>query len=338
MAVVSMQKQTARNVVASANSQITYGGVLADAALTQRLSLDPSVVFSADYKRYNDQGAVGHGTDFATVDVPTAWMTSASLKGMGGVDAWLLGQMLALIHGQEVVTGVAAPYTHTFTIPALTSLMPCTTYYVEDTDDVHRKYTDMAAKMLSIDIPERGPLQATLEMVGTGQFFPGSMVAPLPAPSTPNLLLGSDIIVSITPSGGEVTPFNGRQVGVSIKIDRGSAAFESSGDGLRAGSVQCGKVQFSLDLTLMAQEADDVNGWFENSTELSVSLATNPALAYQFGMTFPAARFKTRKLGNQKDLVAWKLSLDQGTILQVGNAAAFSAFLINTCPAYLVPA
>lgn len=334
---VLMQKQTARNLVLSANSQAAYGGALADAALTRRVSVDASTVFSNPDKRFNDQGAVGHGTDFATVDVRTGWMTQATVKGPGGVDAWMLGWMLALTCGQEIVTG-AGPYNHAFSIPAISAQMPCTTAYIEDTNDVHRKYPDMAAKALSIDIPERGPIQASLDMVGTGRFVPGTLGVALPAPVSPNLLLGSDIIVTLTPNGGAAAPMTGRQAGISIKIDRGSAAFESSGDGLSAGSVQCGKLGLSVDLTIMAKDTDDVNGFYEAFTQLSVSIATNPANQYQFGVTFPNARVKANKLGNKNDLVAWQLSFDQGSLLQVGNTPAVQPFIINTCPAYLIPA
>jgi hypothetical protein len=337
MAAVNFQKQTARNLVLSAGSQVAYGGVLADAKLTRRASVDASTVFTNSTKSYSDQGAVGHGTDFATAYVITGFNTMATMKGMGAVDSWLLGWMLAFICGQEVASGMG-PYTHAFSIPNLSSLAPCTTCYVEETADVHRKYTDMAAKTLSIDVPERGPLQATLDMVGTGNFVPGSMAGPLPAVPALNYLLGSDIIATFTPLGGAATPMNGRQTGISIKIDRNSAPFESSGDGLRAGSVQYGKFGLSVDMTIMAEATDDVNGWFENGTPLALTLATNPANTYQFSISFPMAIIKANKLGNKSDLVAWQLSFDQSSVLQVGNTAAFSAQVINECAAYLIPA
>lgn len=334
---VQMQKQTARNLVLSANAQTAYGGVLADANMTYRASVDASTVFSNPDARYNDQGAVGHGTDFATVDVRTAQRSLATVKGQGGVDSWLLGWMLALACGQDVVTG-AGPFTHSFSIPTISSLAPCTTAYVEETNDVHRKYPDMAAKSLQIDIPERGPIQATLDMVGTGRYIPGTLSTALPAPGTPDLLLGSDVIVTITPSGGGADALSGRQVGISLKIDRSTAAFESSGDGLTAGSTQYGKLAFSLDMTVMAENTDDINTLYENLTLCSITVATNPALAHRFGVTFPNARVKTNKLGNKNDLVAWQISLDQGTIIQVGNTPAIQPFIINACPTYLVPA
>jgi hypothetical protein len=334
---IAMQKQTARNLIISANAQAAYGGVLADANLSRATSIDPSTSFSPTMKRYSDIGSVGHGTDYATGDVQTAWGVEGMVKGMGAVDAWMLGWMMAFICGADTVSG-AGPYTHLFSLPMNTALAPCTTVYVEDTADVHRKYTDLSAKSLSIDIPERGPIQASCDFVGTGKFFPGSFGIALPAPVQPTYLLGSDVEVSFTPSGGALTSFIGRQKGVSIKIDRGTAPFESSGDGLTAGSNQYGKLKFSVDLTVMAKSNDDVNGWFESMQSGSLSVFTSPGLAQQLIFSFPLVRMKTNKLGNENDLVAWKISFDETSMLQNGAAPALSPSIINTCPAYLVPA
>lgn len=335
---LQMQKQTARNIVLSANAQTAFGGALADAALTYRASVDPSMSFTPATSRYSDAGAIGHGTDFATVSLVTSKDASGTLKGMGGVDAWLLGWMLAFVFGQETVTGAGAPYTHVFTIPNITTNMPATTVYCEDTADIHRKYADMCAKALSIDIPERGPIQASLDMVGTGYYVPATIAAPLPAVPTPNYLLGSDFTATMTPSGGAAAPMSGRQTGLSIKIDRGSAPFKASGDGMVAKSVQSGPLKFSVDLTVMANATDDVEGWYEGNQQMALSLATDPAKAFQLILNFPNAFIKMNKLGNKENKVAWQLSFDETSIIQAGNTAALSATIINSCPAYLVPA
>lgn len=333
---LQMQKQTARNMVLAPFTQAAYGGALADASLTYRASVDPSTNFNPTMSRFSDAGAAGHGTDFATVSLITSQDTQGTMKGMGGVDAWMLGYMLALIFGQEVVTGNASPYTHAFTIPQISTTMPCTTVYCEDTADIHRKYADMAAKSLSIDVPERGPIQASLDMVGTGYYVPGSMEA-LPAVATPTYLLGSDFVATLTPSGGAANVLSGRQKSLSIKIDRGTTAFKASGDGLTAKSCQAGNLKFSVDLTVMANSTDDIEGNFESNQAFTLSLATNPALAFQLILTFPNAYIKANKLGNQEDKVAWQLSFDESSMIQVGNTAALEATIINGCPAYLAP-
>ncbi|MFC6645447.1 phage tail tube protein [Granulicella cerasi] len=334
---VQMQKQTARNLVVSANSQAAYGGVLADAALLRRMSVDPSTAVTLTDSRYNDQGAAGHGTDFATGDIRTGWDSAATVKGMNGVDDWALGWMLAFIFGAETVTG-AGPYTHAFQMANLTATMPCTTLYAEETADIKRKYPDMAAKTLQIDIPERGVIQGTLDMVGTGRVVPGAFSTALPAVPSPNYLLGSDVVVAIAYNGGQPVSYAGRQRGVSIKIDRQSSAFKASGDGLYAGSVQSGTPKFSIDLTLMADVTDDINAAFENFTPLSVTIGTRSTLARRLAINLPSARAKANKISNVEDKVAWALSFDEGTCLQVGNAPAISASIINDCAAYLVPA
>jgi len=330
----SMQKQSSRNLVISPNSQVAYGGILADGNLTTRQRADSSSVFSAKASNRTDKAMIGKGSEWATDDQITSWDTDGTIKG--DADVFLVGWMLAFIFGQEVVTG-AGPYTHTFTLPAVTSTMPCTTIYLEETAAVHRKFQDMSAKALSLSVPERGPLSASLDMVGTGRWTPVTMGA-LPALVQAIYLLGSDMQVSITPAGGALVPFVGRQKGLSIKIDRGTAPFQSSGDGLYAGSNVSGDGKFSVDLTIAAEATDDVNGWFEAGTRCDVTIQTNPANAYQVGFTFPSVRIKANKVANANGTVTWALSWDETTTISVGGASAVSAFIINNTPAFLIPA
>lgn len=334
--MISMQKQSSRNLVLSVNAQAAYGGVLADAALTVRQRFDPSSVFEAKATNRTDKAMAGKGTEFATDDTITAWDTSGTIKS--DASTFLLGWMLALMFGQETVTG-AGPYTHNFTVPAISATMPPTTIYVEETNDVKRKFADMAAKSLSIDVPERGAVSASLDLVGTGKWYAGAMGA-LPALIQALYLLGSDVLVTITPAGqGQAAvPFSGRQKGVSIKMDRGSAPYQASGDGLNAGSVASGDTKFSLDLTVAALAVDDVNGWFESGIRLSITVATVNTLNYRFGFTFPSARVKANKVTNTESKVTWAISFDETTCIQVGAQAAISAFVINDTPAYLTPA
>ncbi|QHN04427.1 hypothetical protein FTO74_14420 [Granulicella sp. WH15] len=330
---INLQKQSSRNLVLSANTQAAYGGVLADAALTVRQRFDPSSAISATPGNRTDKESSGKGTEWATDDQITSWDTAGTIKN--DADTFLLGWMLSLAFGQETVVG-AGPYTHTFTLPSVTATMPATTIYVEETNDVKRKYADMAAKTLSIDVPERGAVSASLDLVGTGKFYPGAMEA-LPALAQAIYLLGSDVIVTITPAAGAAVPFNGRQKGISIKLDRGSAAYESSGDGLTSGSVASGDGKFSVDLTIAAGAVDDVNGWFESGIRCSLTIATNVALPYRFGFTFPSVRFNANKVTNTNNTVTWALSLDETSSIQVGAQAAISAFVINDTAAFLAP-
>ena len=334
MATPTFQKQSSRNIVVSPNAQAAYGGLLADAALTTRQRADASSGFTVKPSNRTDKAMIGKGSEWATDDQITAWDTDGTLKT--DADIFLLGWMLAFTFGTDVVTG-AGPYTHTFTLPAVTATMPCTTVYVEETAAVHRKFQDMAAKTLSLSVPERGAVSASLDMVGTGRWTPVSM-ANLPALIAAIYLYGSDMQVSITPTAGALTSFVGRQKGLSIKVDRGSGPFESSGDGLFSGSVNSGDGKFSVDLTVVAQAADDVNGWFEAGTRCAVTIATNPANQYQFGFSFPSVRIKANKVSNTNNLVTWALSWDEETTISVGAQAAMSAFIINATPAYLVPA
>lgn len=335
MPAFSMQKQSSRNLILSPNSQIAYGGVLADAKFTTRQRFDPSTVFEHDATFRSDNAASGKGSEWATDSQITSWDGKGTIKAEA--DAFLMGWMMALTFGQEVVTG-AGPYTHTFSVPNITATMPCTTLYVEETNDVKFKLPDMAAAKLSLTVPERGSISASLDMVGTGRRIAGAMVAALPALVPAIYLLGSDFVATITPAAGDAVPFSGRQKSLSITLDRGSSAFKASGDGLTAGSVASGAGKFSVDLTVAAEATDDVNGWFESQTALAITLATNPALTYQMGFTFPLAYAKANKLGNTEDKVMWALQFDETTCLQSGAQAAISGFVINDTAAYLTPA
>jgi hypothetical protein len=263
----------------------------------------------------------------------TEWDSAGTLK----IDADTLGIgfMLSMIFGQETDTG-AGPYTHSYSVPAITATMPSTTIYTEDTAAVKRHFLDMAASSFSLTVPERGAIQASLDMVGTGLYTSTGFTGALPALIAAKYLLGSDFLATITPLGGGAVPFSGRQKNLSIKLDRGSAPFKASGDGLTAGSVASGTGKFSVDLTIAALVTDDVEGWFANNTQLAISLATNPALTYQLGFTFPAAYVRASKLGNTEDKVMWLLSFDETTCVASGATAAISAFNIDDQAAWLV--
>lgn len=336
MPAFQMQKQSARNLVLSPNSQTAYGGILAETKLTQRQRFDPSTVFEKVPSRRTDYSAVGKGSEWATNDQVTAWDVKGTLKS--DADSELLGLVLAFVFGQEIVTGAAAPYTHAFTVPNISSIMPCTTAYVEETNDVKFKIPDLAFSSFALDIPERGAIKLSADCVGTGRWVPGAMTAALPALVDANYLLGSDFSISINPNGGGAIPFSGRQKSLSIKLDRQATPFKASGDGLTAGSVQSGMSKIAISFTVAAQATDDINGWFENSVPLAISMATNPAQTYQLGVTVPKAHVKANKLGNTEDKVIWSVEFDETTCFNVGVTPAISATVINNTAAYLVPA
>jgi Phage tail tube protein len=333
MPTFTMQKQASRNLVISPKVQTTWGTRLLDASLTYRQRFNPSTVFEKMQTSRSDQMTAGKGSEWATDRTITSWDTKGTLTAEA--DAFLLSWMCALIFGQETDTG-AGPYTHAFTVPLVTATMPCTTLYIEETNDQHFYLPDMAATSLSLTVPERGAITAALDMVGTGKWTAATFGGALPALVANNYLLGNDMQISITPSGGALTSFVGRQKSLSIKVDRQAKPFQSSGDGLYSNSVASGQGKFSVDFTIAANAADDVNGWFEAGTALAISIATNPAKTYQCGFTFPIAYAKANKLGNVEDKVMWSLSFDETSCLQNGAQAAISAFVIDNTPAFLI--
>lgn len=330
-----LQKSSNRVIVLSANAQANYGEVLADAALTQTQRFDVSSGFAPKNTNRTDKHMAGKGTEFATDDQIVAWDTDGSLKA--SADAWLLGWALALIFGNDTATG-AGPYTHNFTMLETTPTMPATTVYVQETAAVARKFNDMSAKSLSLNIPERGAISLSVDLVGTGQWTEGVMIAGVPALTALAYLLASDVTVAITPVAGALVSFVGRQRGISLKIDRGTAPFQSSGDGLTARSNANNEARFSADLTLAANVTDEVNGWFESGTRCNVAIAGNSGAAAQFSFTFASARMKANKVSNSNGVVTWALSFDETTTIQVGATPAIAATVVNAVPAYLIPA
>jgi hypothetical protein len=202
-----LQKQASRLLVLSPKVQTTWGTALADTALTVSQRFNPSTVFSMVRSNRTDQMAAGKGSEFATNQQTTAWDVKGTLQSEA--DSFLLGWMFALIFGQETDTG-AGPYTHTFTIPNVTATMPATTIYIQETADQKYHLIDMSASSLSLTVPERGSVSASLDMVGTGKWNATAFSGSLPALVAANYLLGSDIQVSITPSGGSLASFIGR--------------------------------------------------------------------------------------------------------------------------------
>jgi hypothetical protein len=172
-------------------------------------------------------------------------------------------------------------------------------------------------------------------------WVPGAMAAgapALPALGAADYLLGSDMLLTITPTGGVATLFSGRFLSGTVKLDNQASAFKSAGDGLYAGSVNSGQRKHSLDVQIAALVTDDVNGWFEGGTLCNVSLATRATCTNQIGFSWPAANIKANKLGNQKDLVVWSLSFDETTCYAQGGNPAVSAYVINGQDKYLVAA
>jgi hypothetical protein len=180
-------------------------------------------------------------------------------------------------------------------------------------------------------------LSIGMAVTGTGIPADTTIIAPLTGTT---VILSADATVAATNnfSAQTTTPFVGRQKSLSIKVDRQAKPFESSGDGLYSSSVASGYTKFAVDVTVAANQTDDVNGWFENQVPLAITIGTNPLLAYGFSFTFPSVLLKANKLGNTEDKVMWGLAFDETSCLQVGATPAIGASIINDTAAFLVPA
>ena len=185
------QSKLRRVLLLSANRQMAWGGVLADAALTRLQRFDGSAVLDFNPERRSDKDMSGKGSEFAT----NGQITKLATKFSGikcELSDWLAGYIPAFLMGKDVVTGMAAPYTHTFTWDESTRIAIPTTIYLGDTTALDYKLPDIAINDATYTITDKGAISVEFGFMGTGRYLPGALAGALPAVPTETYLLGSD--------------------------------------------------------------------------------------------------------------------------------------------------
>lgn len=334
MAPFESQKLSIRNAVISANKQLTYGELMADAALTHRLRFDPKAFAVFKDTVRSDMALVGKGHPFASERQLTA--RDCSFGFTSELYDFLAGWMLAMIFGKDTITG-AGPYTHTFNFDLTTNIAVATTIYIENDAAVKRKLKDMSATDLTISWTDKGPITAQINFVGTGLFADGAMAA-LPALPTNAYLMGSDVDVQIGPVGAPVS-IKGRCLSGQVKISTKTVTHRAPGGGLSGFFNRVGMQEVtSIELVVAATNANDMDTLWENQTEQEVKIIVNSGAAAQLTLDFPSVFFNDSTPQVDAERVAYKLSADANNIRQAANPIVTATVINSQATAYLVGA
>ena len=327
------QRKSNRNLVLAANKQAAPSGLFADAAFVRRQEFDGTSVPDLTVMRRDNQKMAGKGTQFGTSSIITGWDSKFPFKA--DADDWLLGWALAFVFGSDVVTGVAAPYLHTFSFDQSTDDCPLTNVYFDDSTATKYKLQDMAVSDLTITIPKSGLISLDFTMVGTGRWTDGALAnLPVP-PATFRYLLGSDAIFSLGLAGVALTPFDGRHQSTTIKIATGATKYSASGGGLFGIKVIRGSLSFSISTNVAVSEVDDVRTLLTNDTMAAMSFAVNSGAQATLNIGVPNFKLKANKLGFDGEMEVWNFTADQTTVLAVAGAAPINVTLANSVPSYL---
>lgn len=327
------QWKTARNLMLSVNSQPAWNTALADAALTHRQRFDGAAILERTITRRSDINYAGKGSAFATNGQITSYDTKFS-GFKAELSPWLAGWICAFLMGTDTVTGVASPYSHTFTFDETTRTAVPTTVYVEDTEDVHNKCPDMCISDLTLTISEVGAIMAEFTMTGTGIQIAGSMATALPVAPTESYLLGSDAVLTFGPVGA-LASFVGRHMSTTLKLDNQLTVHRAPGGGLYGIFVRKGNPKFSLSTTFAAKDTDDIYTRFTNDAACDYELTVNSGAAAQMTISVPQMHLKTTKLGFDGDMIVWQVENDETTNYQQAGVPPITIGVTNDVPLYL---
>jgi hypothetical protein len=330
------QWKTLRNLMLSLNSQLAWNTALGDAALTYRQRFDGAAIMEQTINRRSDIGYAGKGTAFATNGQITSYDTKFS-GFKAELTPWLAGWMCAFLMGKETVTGTQAPYTHSIVFDESTRTAVPTTFYGEDTMDVHYKCPDMCIDDVTLTINDIGAIAAEFTAMGTGRLILGSMQTALPAAPAETYLLNSDAVLTFGPVGAPV-PFIGRHLSTTFKLQNQLMVHRGPGSGLYGVFVRKGNPKFSISSTFAAKDEDDIYTLFVNNTAASYSLAVNSGAQAQLTISIPQTQLKTTKLGFDGDMTIWQVEADETTCYQAAGVPPVTISVVNGVTAYLIGA
>lgn len=333
----AVQSKTLRNLMLAYNSQLAWNTALADAAMVLRQRFDGAATAEQTITRRSDLNYAGKGSFFATDGEITSYDTKFS-GFKGELTPELAGWIPSFLMGADVVTGAAAPYTHTMTFDQTTREAVPTTLYVEDTSDIKYKLPDMCVNDATFTIGDIGAVMVEMNMIGTGRLNMGALGAPgVPAAPTETYLLNSDAVLTFGPTGAPV-PFIGRHMSSTIKMDNQLTVHKAPGGGLYGIFVRKGNPKFSIQTTFAAKDVDDIYTLFVNNTACSYSLAINSGAQAQLTISVPKTQLKTTKLGTDGDMIVWQVEMDESTCYQAAGTPPVTLIALNGIASYLVGA
>lgn len=323
------QHVTLRNMVVGSKKQTTYGTALLDASLTRRLRFDQSAFAAFGKEYYSDMDRAGKGHEFPTVRVPLSKDVRLSLGG--DLDDFLAAWLLAFTMGNVTTTGTG-PYVHTIKFETANFIAPVTTVYGEDASAIKTKWPDLAMAQLKLSGGEKGPLQFSVDLIGSGNFTDVAMAA-LPALPTPVYLLGSDTDILLgAPAAAASIKERVRSWEVTLVTD--VEQHRAPGGGLVASFAKLGIRRATVSLVVAAKDTDDLRALMMNDTLQELQINTNSGAAAQMNLKFPNLYFKAAPQADKLEQV-WKLDAAEGDVLKGAALEPFQAVVTNSETAYL---
>jgi len=323
------QHVTLRNMVLGPKKQTTYGTALLDASLTRRLRFDQSAFAQFDKEYFSDGNLAGKGHEFPTVRTPISKDVKLSLGG--DLDDFLAAWLLAFCMGNVVTTGVG-PYVHTIKFEAANFIAPVTTVYGEDASAIKTKWPDLAVAQLKLSGGEKGPLQFSVELVGSGNFTDIAMGA-LPALPAPVYLLGSDTDILLGAPAGAVS-IKERVRSWEVTLVTGVEQHRAPGGGLVSSFAKLGIRRATVSLTVAAKDTDDIRTLEVNDTLQELQVNTNSGTAAQLTLKFPNLYFRATPQADKLEQV-WKLDASEADVMKGAALEPFQAVVTNSETAYL---
>jgi hypothetical protein len=320
-----------RELLLSPNKQTTFGTAVPNANLSYRARFDGGVYATIGKEYFSDLERAGKGHPWPTVR--TEVMREITLRGQVDIDDFLAGWLPAFLMMKDAVSGVG-PFTHALTFEQTTRIAPVTTVYFRDTAAILWKVTDLVMTSLQISGSERGPLQASFEMMGSGKHVDGSVTAP--ALPTPVYLMGqdSDILIGAPAAAASIKE---RVRSWSVSLVSGGVQHRAPGGGLFSSFAKIGLQRATVQLAVAAKDTDDLRTLFINDTLQELQINTNSGAAAQLNLKLPNLKFKVQPSSDGLEVIQ-NLSADERDVLKGAALEIFQATAINSQATFLVGA
>ncbi len=331
------QKAQLRQMVLAPNVETTWGTPCAIGSYQEALSYDVSGYAKFAQPKESNYQQAGNTNSFASQNWTIQRKTALDLSGT--LTDWVCGYLLALALGKDVITGGAAPYTHTLNFIDSGTIAQATSIYAQDTQALFYQLLDMGVSQVTITSTGTGSLKFKATLMGTGRTVDG-VLAGMPQPAQRQRLYGSDSQISLGPSGGALVSYYPRVKSWELTIDAGMAEERPSGSGLYASHLTISMPKVKFKFVVAANNVDDFYAWKRNGTQLALTCNTqsgpnNSAL----NISLPCFTLdENTALSNVGDTSCWTVDLGENDILQVGATPLITIGVVNSQPSYLTAA
>ncbi len=245
--------------------------------------------------------------------------------------------MLASCLGIETFVAGAddAPNTHTIKWLDTADPAPLSNIYVEDTAGLKRKWLDMACSQVVLGASKVGACTIKGTYIGGGQVYAIALAAVPAYEVSPPYLYGQDAVLSIGPAGAPVAAVP-RVRSLEATFDHATEEVRQPGVGLYPAFLRFGLPTMKLNVTIDANETNDVQGWMEAQTPLEIKVVIT-SIGTTLTLDWPRVILPKSDLGEQDKYVAYTLALDEKALLKPAGGEVFTATLTNAVAEYLQP-